>query len=69
MTLTYVEKNGDVRVVAENVKDETQALEILMKDQARRFIHQTGNIKIKRTPKYFCFENAAGVDSGYRLER
>ena len=51
MTLTYVEKNGDVRVVAENVKDENQALEILMKDQARRFIHQTGNIKIKRTPK------------------
>lgn len=69
MTLTYTDEKGNTKVIAENIKDEAQALEILMKDQAKRFVHQTGKIQIKRTPKYFCFENAAGIDSGYRLER
>lgn len=69
MRLVYCNCDNDVRVVADNVKDENEALELLLKDQRQRFIHQTGKIKIKKTPKYFSFENAVGEDSGYRLER
>lgn len=68
MRLVYRNLDGNIRIVADDVKDENEALEFLLKDQRQRFIYQTGKIKIKKMPKYFSFENAAGEDSGYRLE-
>ena len=68
MTLVYL-ADGERRVVAEDLKDEQEALTAMMQDQKNRFVYQTGVITIDRTPKYFSFKNAAGVDSGYRLER
>lgn len=69
MNLFFTDDAGNRILIAEDVRDESDALLKMVEHQRRRHIYQSGKIAIKKMPKQVTFTNAAGVDTGYTLEQ
>ena len=70
MKLYFTDSLGQARVIAEGVRDEEHALEIITSDQSKRFVHSHG--AFRRDYKdgkinYTSCRDEAGTNMGYTL--
>lgn len=70
MKLYFTDSLGQVRVIAEGIRDEGHALEIIMSDQSKRFVRSHGVFERTLTDgkiNYTSYCNEARTKMGYTL--
>lgn len=70
MKLYFTDSLGQIRVIAEGVRDEEHALEIITSDQSKRFVRSHGVFKRTLTDgkiNYTSYCNEVGTNMGYTL--